>query len=144
MNPVSDAAAVNEGHPRHRLHALLRDFDAALASEYEAVRQRDAVRLESAVAEKLRLAGDLERLTPQVQPPAAESDPRDREQWSQIQALLGRCALANRTNGAAIDASRCFMTSMLDLLSGRRPNERTYTAAGRLSRESAAVRFERV
>lgn len=144
MNPVSEAGAGNEGHPRHRLHALLRDFDAVLASEYEAVRQRDAVKLESAVAEKLRLAGDLERLTPQVQPPADGSDPRDREQWSQIQTLLGRCALANRTNGAAIDASRCFITSMLDLLSGRRPNERTYTAAGRLSRESAAVRYERV
>ncbi|MGE3390489.1 MAG: flagellar export chaperone FlgN [Gammaproteobacteria bacterium] len=142
QGPESDP--MGDAQPRHQLHALLKDFDAALASEYEAVRQRDTARLEAAVAEKLRLAGDLERLTPQVQPPTTAGDPREREQWAQIQALLGRCALANRTNGAAIDASRSFMTSMLDLLSGRRPNERTYTAAGRLSRETAAVRFERV
>lgn len=138
------ASPPGRAHSRHRLHALLKDFDAVLASEYEAVRLRDADRLQAAVDAKQRLASDIEQLTPLIEAPALDSrDRTEQEEWAAIQSLLGRCALANRTNGAAIDASRCFMTSMLDLLSGRRTGERTYTAAGRLSNQASRLRIER-
>jgi len=141
--------SLNESAPdpqsRHRLHALLKDFDRVLASEYEAVRTRDAERLQSAVDAKQRLTSDIEKLTPQIRPPAASPhNAGEHEEWAAIQRLLGRCALANRTNGAAIDASRSFMTSLLDLLSGRRISERTYTASGRLDSQAQRLRVERV
>lgn len=142
MNPHAPSA--DRGQTRHRLHALLKDFDQVLATEYEAVRTRDVERLQAAVAAKQQLANDIERLTPHVQSPATVQDPAERAEWTAIQQLLGRCALANRTNGAAIDASRCFMTSMLDLLSGQRTRERTYTASGRLASHAPRLRVERV
>jgi flagellar biosynthesis/type III secretory pathway chaperone len=130
---------------RHRLHALLKDFDTVLASEYEALRLRDPDRLQAAVDAKQRLASDIEGLTPQLDVPnTAPGDADEQEEWVAIQRLLGRCALANRTNGAAIDASRCFVTSMLDLLSGQRAGERTYTSTGRLHSQAPRLRFERV
>ena len=139
------ASPPERARSRHRLHALLKDFDSVLASEYEAVRLRDTERLQAAVAAKQRLASDIEQLTPEIEAPgAASQDAAEKEEWAAIQSLLGRCALANRTNGAAIDASRCFMTSMLDLLSGGRTGERTYTAAGRLSKQAPRLRVERV
>jgi flagellar biosynthesis/type III secretory pathway chaperone len=130
---------------RHQLHALLKDFDAVLASEYEALRHRDPERLQTAVHEKQRLAGDIEALAPLLNMArAAHHDDTEHTEWAAIRNLLGRCALANRTNGAAIDASRCFVTSMLDLMSGQRAGERTYTAAGRLNSHAPRLRFERV
>ena len=130
---------------RHHLHALLKDFDAVLASEYEALSQRDSERLQTAVHAKQRLASDIEALTPLLDAAnTTQGDDTEQPEWAAIRSLLGRCALANRTNGAAIDASRCFVTSMLDLMSGQRTGERTYTAAGRLNSHAPRLRFERV
>lgn len=130
---------------RHRLHALLQDFDAALASEYDALRKRDPERLRLTVETKQRLAGDLEQLAPHVKAPSdAAADAEDLAQWDEIQRLLSRCALANRSNGAAIEASRAFVNSMLDLMTGRRPGERTYTASGRMETGGSRLRYERV
>ncbi len=139
------SAPAGRARSRHQLHALLKDFDAVLASEYEALRHRDAERLHTAVHEKQRLAGDIEALTPLLDAASAvHHDDTEQAEWAAIRNLLGRCALANRTNGAAIDASRCFVTSMLDLMSGQRAGERTYTAAGRLNSHAPRLRFERV
>ena len=127
-----------------RLRALLTDFDAVLSAEYEALRQRDADSLDAAVASKQRLAREIEVLTAHVTPPPATVDLALLDEWSAIRALLSRCALANRTNGAAIDASRCFITSMLDILSGSNIRERTYTARGRLAAAMPRAGYERI
>lgn len=140
MNLTTSAPAARS---RHQLHALLEDFDAVLAAEYEALRLRDPDRLQTAINAKLRLATDIEALSPLLEASSAQGD-SERTEWAAIRDLLGRCALANRTNGAAIDASRCFVTSLLDLLSGQRAGERTYTAAGRLDSHAPRLRFERV
>ena len=130
---------------RHQLQALLENFDTVLASEYEALRQRDPERLQVAVDAKQRLASAIEGLAPLLEAPGSvQGEDSEHAQWTAIRGLLGRCALANRTNGAAIEASRCFVTSMLDLLSGQRAGERTYTAAGRLHSHAPRLRFERV
>jgi flagellar biosynthesis/type III secretory pathway chaperone len=123
---------------RKTLRALLADFDHVLASEYEALRARDTDGLENAVARKQELVGAIatagERCP--VPPPGAagdpEGDPEASAEWAEIRQLLARCALANRTNGAAVDASRNFVNSLLDLLTGRRPGERLYDARGRV------------
>jgi flagellar biosynthesis/type III secretory pathway chaperone len=73
-----------------------------------------------------------------------ELAPEETAEWAQIRTLLARCALANRTNGAAIDASRHFVTSLLDLLTGRRPGERVYDARGRLGDSGRSRAWERV
>jgi flagellar biosynthesis/type III secretory pathway chaperone len=144
MSLTPSAPAVR-ARSRHQLHALLKDFDAVLASEYEALRHRDPERLQTAIQEKQRLASGIEALTPLLDiANAMPGDATEQPEWVAIRNLLGRCALANRTNGAAIDASRCFVTSMLDLMSGQRAGERTYTAAGRLNSHAPRLRFERV
>lgn len=119
---------------RGSLRALLEDFDRVLASEYEALRMRDADALEQAAQSKQQLVASLGTLSRQCPLPARDAvlSPEESEEWAQIRALLARCALANRTNGAAIDASRNFVTTLLDLLCGRRPGERVYDARGRI------------
>ena len=129
---------------RHRLHALLTDFDAVLAVEYDALRRRQPERLADAIAQKQRLAYELDGLGPAVEdlkPGAAEPEASE---WNEIQRLLGRCALANRTNGAAIDASRSFVTSLLDILTGRPTAGRTYTARGHLNATASGGDYTRV
>jgi flagellar biosynthesis/type III secretory pathway chaperone len=123
---------------RRSLRALLADFDRVLASEYEALRARDTDGLETAVARKQELVGALATASKHcpVPPPDAPvdtaGDPAASVEWAEIRQLLARCALANRTNGAAVDASRNFVNSLLDLLTGRRPGERLYDARGRV------------
>ena len=127
---------------RHRLHALLTDFDAVLAVEYDALRRRDPERLYEAIAHKQRLTAALDGFAPSeaLKPGAADTTADD--EWNAIQRLLSRCALANRTNGAAIEASRSFVTSLLDIMTGRSTSERTYTARGRISAATSRSNFE--
>ena len=142
---LSPSVPAVRARSRHQLHALLKDFDTVLAREYEALRHRDPERLQTAVQEKQRLASDIEALAPLLDASSAvQNENSEQTEWAAIRDLLGRCALANRTNGAAIEASRCFVTSMLDLLSGQRAGERTYTAAGRLHDQAPRLRCERV
>lgn len=133
---------------RKTLRALLADFDQVLASEYEALRQRDTDKLEAAVASKQQLVSAITATSRLCPPPpadaASDEDPTSTEDWAQIRKLLSRCALANRTNGAAIDASRSFVTSLLDLICGRRPGERLYDASGRMGDSNRSRAWERV
>lgn len=135
-----------QSETRHRVRALLQDFDAVLTAEYEALRHRDSDGLESAVQRKLELTAQLEAVASELTPPAAgtPTTATDEAEWEQFRSLLGRCALANRTNGAAIDASRNFVTSLLDVLQGRLPGERIYNARGRLGENRPLSTFERV
>jgi flagellar biosynthesis/type III secretory pathway chaperone len=132
-----------ESEPRHRFHALLTQFDAVLATEYEALRHRDSEGLEQLIATKQRLADELDGYSEHLRHWQATTSADD-EQWVAIRNLLARCALANRTNGAAIKASQNFVTSMLDLLTGRRVGERTYTARGRLGPGVTQSTYEQI
>jgi flagellar biosynthesis/type III secretory pathway chaperone len=135
---------------RKSLRALLAEFDQVLASEYEALRARDTDGLENAVARKQELVGAIATAGKRcpVPPPGAPGDPAgDPEasaEWAEIRQLLARCALANRTNGAAVDASRNFVNSLLDLLTGRRPGERLYDARGRVGESGRRRTWESV
>ena len=131
---------------RKTLRALLEDFDRVLTSEYDALRTRDVDALEEAAASKQQLVGTLATLGRQCPPPPADAalSVEESAEWAQIRALLARCALANRTNGAAIDASRNFVTSLLDLFCGRRPGERVYDASGRMGDASRSRAWDRV
>jgi flagellar biosynthesis/type III secretory pathway chaperone len=124
------------GIARQSLLALLQDFDRVLASEYEALRARDVDGLESAVARKQELVGEIAETSRHCPLPAAgddiADDPSASAEWGAIRGLLARCALANRTNGAAVDASRSFVNSLLDLMTGRPPGSRLYDARGRV------------
>lgn len=138
--------SVTTAESRGKLHALLEDFDRVLAHEYEALRRRDTTALEEAVQTKQQLVAALGSMGQQCPLPAtgAELAPEETAEWAQIRTLLARCALANRTNGAAIDASRNFVTSLLDLLTGRRPGERVYDARGRLGDSGRSRAWERI
>ncbi len=131
---------------RAHLRALLMDFDRVLAGEYEALRQRDTGGLEAAVLEKQLLVNAISAASTQCNLPSAGADlaPEASEDWAQIRALLARCALANRTNGAAIDASRNFVTSLLDLICGHQPGERLYNARGRVGDNGRSRAWDRV
>lgn len=126
------------GTDRKSLLALLEDFDRVLDSEYEALRARDVDGLEAAVSRKQALVGALAETSSRCPLPASFSetqagdDPTASAEWSAIRDLLARCALANRTNGAAVDASRNFVNSLLDLMTGRQPGGRLYDARGRV------------
>ena len=131
---------------RKTLRALLVDFDRVLSGEYEALRQRDTDGLEAAVVEKQQLVSAISVASSQCTLPPADAElaPEESEEWAQIRALLARCALANRTNGAAIDASRNFVTSLLDLICGHQPGERLYNARGRVGDTGRSRAWDRV
>jgi|LNFM01.1.fsa_nt_gb flagellar biosynthesis/type III secretory pathway chaperone len=131
---------------RRHLRALLEDFDRVLAGEYEALRQRDNDSLEEAVVAKQQLVEAISTASRQCELPAASAglNPEESEEWAQIRALLARCALANRTNGAAIDASRHFVNTLLDLLCGQTPGKGLYNARGRVGDAGRTRDWERV
>ncbi len=128
-----------------RLRALLDDFDAVLRAEYDALRARDPERLEEAINAKQRLASELDAAAPLVAAARKQAETgEDHTEWLAVRDLLSRCALANRTNGAAIDASRAFVTSLLDVMTGRCARTRTYSARGQYVSALPAQRYERV
>lgn len=124
-----------------RLQGLLQDFEAVLAAEYEALRTRDTVRLDSIIARKDSLAAELDDIGRQLPKPGPDRDASP--EWTEIRALILRCAQANRANGAAIEANRTFVTSLLDVLRGRSPTARTYDARGRLGGSAAGTALEK-
>ena len=66
------------------------------------------------------------------------SDP-DTSDVEELRALMHRAQHANRVNGAAIESSQLFTSSLLDILRGRVPGERTYTARGRLGVQAESM-----
>ncbi len=126
------------------LEALLTRFEDALAREYDALRTRDAVALDDAIAAKTTLAQSLEQ-TARRAGLSGDHDPVPQTPaWDAIRERLQRCQQANRRNGAAIDASRGFVNSMIDILSGSGPSERTYDARGRLDQHGTRKAYTSV
>ena len=128
---------------RHRLHALLGEFERVLGEEYAALRTSDPDRVQTLCATKQSLVTEIEAASRGLQSPAAD-EPEAQAEWAAIKGLLGRCAIANRTNGTAIEASRSFVSSLLDVLCGRTAGERVYQANGRLGGTQHGRALERV
>lgn len=134
---------MNTTAARETLHTLLRDFEHTLAQEYAALRTRDVAAIEAAVTHKRELTLALNEAASQCDLSALRDvSPHADEQaaWTEIRALLERCALANRTNGAAVETSKTLTNTLLDLLSGRPAGERLYNARGRVGRSDRPPR----
>ena len=123
----------SQSDARRALRELLQEFESVLASEYDALLRRDTAQLEVAVSDKQRLTaalGETARLC-DLQTRGNHPDVAVQREWHDIEGLLARCALANQTNGAAVNSSKNLVGSLLDVLSGRSPRARLYDAKGR-------------
>ncbi len=136
MNPptTQDSAHLD------RLIARLGELESLLDREYQAIRQRDLVELDSLARDKqthvdginlivANLGGTFETLFSDKSSIAG----------NQLRTLITRCGQANKTNGCAIESVQSFTTALLDVLHGRIPGERTYTAYGRLGASRATA-----
>lgn len=141
-HPVSDPepAAIDT------LIVCLDDLESLLQREYEAIRARDLELLGSVTRDKQTLVDQINRTASTLGDTLAEivAEQASRSPSGQkIRALIGRCQQANKTNGGAIESSQAFTVSLLDVLRGRVPGERTYTARGRLGASSGSSAFLR-
>ena len=116
-----------QGIARAELEARLLELTSLLAVEYDDIRERDMEQLAARSA-------DVSALLTDPDAPAGQ----------QLHALLSRAQQANRTNGAAIESSQLFTTSLLDILRGRAPGERTYTSRGRLGAQAETMTLVRI
>lgn len=132
-------ATTAPGIARAELEARLLELSSLLAAEYDAIRQRDTEQL-------TRIAHDKQQLVERINAAARSADvralletDRDTEAGQHLHALMTHAQQANRTNGAAIESSQLFTSSLLDILRGRVPGERTYTARGRLGVQAESM-----
>jgi flagellar biosynthesis/type III secretory pathway chaperone len=117
------------------LEAHLRDLVELLQTEYNAIRERDSGGIAMLSDAKQELVDSINALV-------TTTDANDlltavaADGASDIIALLEQCRHANRVNGAAIETSQTFAAAMLDILRGRSPGQRIYTARGRFGMSS--------
>ena len=116
-----------------QLIAQLNEFEAVLEREYAAIRQRDVGQIESLTQDKQSFIEDINRTAAEMGEALNDLLKKESSTVSKlVRGLIERCAKANRTNGCAIESSKSFTTTLLDILHGKVPGERTYTARGRL------------
>lgn len=140
MNPASgDPARIDE------LLTHLGELDSLLEHEYCAIRERDLIELESLTKAKQNLVDNINAMTARMGEALRElMNDGSSTHGNQIRTLITRCGQANKTNGCAIESSQSFTTSLLDILRGRLPGERIYTARGRLGASRGSSAFVRV
>lgn len=130
------------GLARAELEARLLELTSLLEAEYDAIRERDT-------GELARIADAKQSLVERINAAAGAADvttllDERNPAGEHLHTLMVRCAQANRINGAAIESSQSFTTSLLDILRGRVPGERTYTSRGRLGAQIEAATLVRV
>ena len=123
---------------RAELEARLLELTSLLASEYDAIRERDTEQLARLADDKHALVARIDAAARSADVSALLSDP-DTSDVEELRALMHRAQHANRVNGAAIESSQLFTSSLLDILRGRVPGERTYTARGRLGVQAESM-----
>ncbi len=142
----ADASNADPVGPDH-LVGLLADLESLLDREYDAIRQRDLAQLDTLTGDKQALVDDINRAAAAMEESLKDllgDNPSPSTSGHEIRAAIARCAQANKTNGCAIESSQSFTSSLLDILRGRAPGERTYTARGRLGTTRRASAFVRV
>ena len=118
---------------RQELGALLDELSVVLASERNALRQRDSDGLEAAAARKLELVAALETATGNY---CRAGGKLDRQALATLARQAKACALANRINGGAIELNRTMTGRLLETLRGGPRLIATYGANGRLQRRN--------
>ena len=128
-----------------QLITQLGELEAVLEREYNAIRQRDIVAVESLTQEKQGFVDELNR-TAAAMGEALETLLAEDSSLTanKIRTAIAACAKANKTNGCAIESSQSFTASLLDVLLGKLPGGRTYTARGRLGTDAGSSAFGRV
>lgn len=140
---MSDPIAVPES--LDDLVYQLEELKRLLSLEFDAIRQRASTELMELAQEKQRVIDNIgNSLTAMSQ--AQRSVIRDQadDNAKRVRILIRECASANITNGCVIESAQTFTSSLLDILRGRAPGERTYTAAGRLGDSQNSSAFIRV
>lgn len=125
-----------------QLIAQLHELEVVLEHEYNAIRERDLVQVELLTKEKQGFVDNLNR-TAAAMGNALDDLLTDEVSLTaiKIRTSISACAKANKTNGCAIESSQSFTTSLLDVLRGKLPGERTYTARGRLGADAGSSAF---
>ncbi len=129
---------------RAELEARLLELSSLLAVEYDAIRQRDTDQLTRLALDKQQLVERINAASRNTDVRALLEDEQDPEAGQHLLALMTHAQQANRTNGAAIESSQLFTSSLLDILRGRVPGERTYTSRGRLGVQAETMTLVRV
>lgn len=120
------------------LEARLLELTSLLAAEHDAVRERNMDELTRIADAKQTLVANIDAAARSADTSALLADP-DAPGAEELRALMRRAQQANRVNGAAIESSQLFTSSLLDILRGRVPGERTYTARGRLGVQAESM-----
>lgn len=123
---------------RAELEARLLELTSLLEAEYDAIRTRDTGELAKLAEAKQVLVASIDAVarSADVGTLLADADHGDN---AALRELMQRAQQANRINGAAIESSQLFTSSLLDILRGRVPGERTYTARGRLGVQTESM-----
>jgi flagellar biosynthesis/type III secretory pathway chaperone len=145
MNQTEESSA----DPKRGTHllALLGELESLLDREYDVIRTREIAQLDTLTNDKQALVDDIKRTAAAMGDGLKDLLGDDRASVTYgraIRSAIARCAKANKTNGCAIESSQSFTSSLLDVLRGRAPGERTYTARGRLGASRSASAFVRV
>ncbi len=120
------------------LEARLLELTSLLAAEHDAVRGRNIDELTRIADAKQNLVTRIDAAARSDAIGALLTDP-DAAGAEELRALMRGAQQANRINGAAIESSQLFTSSLLDILRGRAPGERTYTARGRLGVQAESI-----
>ncbi len=122
------------------LEARLLELTSLLAAEYDAIRERDTGELARIAEAKQSLVARIDAAARSTDISALLGDPEaGGAEAEELRVLMHRAQQANRVNGAAIESSQLFTSSLLDILRGRVPGERTYTARGRLGVQAESI-----
>lgn len=120
------------------LEARLLELTSLLAAEYDAIRERNTDVLARIADDKQTLVARIDAAARNADISSLLADP-DARGAEELRALMRGAQHANRVNGAAIESSQLFTSSLLDILRGRVPGERTYTARGRLGVQAESM-----
>lgn len=138
---------MNERDPAGTVALLeqLEELKALLEREFDAIRERNTADLATLTAAKQSLVDTISNTAAKMGDTLADHVEKNTSASAKnIRALITHCSKANKTNGCVIESSQSFTTSLLDVLRGRAPGERTYTARGRLGAGQNSNAFVRV
>lgn len=125
------------------LNALLEGLNQTLLDEYAAVKNGAVEELNLLIEQKAELLRNIEGISKRVEPALeaaqknAEGLPDDNSQTdippfvqTALQNLLN-CQKQNQINGGTIEANRRFSESLLDIITAKETNGKTYDASGK-------------
>ena len=119
------------------LNAMLESLSQLLNDEYGAIKAGDIENLELLLEQKDELLKNIEGISKRVEPSLAvlqnvddQNDDDLPEYVQQTIENLVSCQTQNRINGSSIEANRRFSDSLLTVLTGREPEQKTYASNG--------------